>query len=265
MKKIKELFNFLGFEVSRVQLYKKSPVKDVMIGQPRKNIAEALDQVIKLGIRPKTVIDVGVANGTFDLYKKFPYAFHLLVEPLVEYEQNLKEICNRYNAEYIMAAANDHSGIATINVHPDLFGSSLLKEIEGSYADGICRKVPSVTIDNLCESRNLKAPYIIKVDVQGSELKVLDGSQNVLSGTELVILEVSLYQFHVDAPEFYDLISYMKNRGFVVYDIFGGHTRPLDDALAQVDIAFVKEYGSFRKNHHWASQEQRERWNIKHL
>jgi hypothetical protein len=41
----------------------------------------------------------------------------------------------------------------------------------------------------------------------------------------------------------------MKDRGFVAYDLFGAHTRPLDGALAQVDIVFVKERGRFRQSH----------------
>jgi hypothetical protein len=43
----------------------------------------------------------------------------------------------------------------------------------------------------------------------------------------------------------------MKERQFVVYDIFGWHTRLLDGALAQVDLAFVKENGQFRKHHRY--------------
>jgi hypothetical protein len=41
----------------------------------------------------------------------------------------------------------------------------------------------------------------------------------------------------------------MRERGFVAYDIFGGHTRPLDGALGQIDMAFVRESGRFRTHH----------------
>ena len=75
--------------------------------------------------------------------------------------------------------------------------------------------------------------------------------------TELVILEVSLLPFFVNGPSLYDVVHYMKDRGFVVYDIFNGHNRPLDNALAQVDIVFVREFGQFRQHHVYASHEQR--------
>lgn len=44
-----------------------------------------------------------------------------------------------------------------------------------------------------------------------------------------------------DAPEFAQVIEYMKIANFVPYDIFSGRYRSEDNALAQVDIVFVKE------------------------
>ena len=101
-----------------------------------------------------------------------------------------------------------------------------------------------------------KGPYLIKVDVQGAELDVLDGTLETLNKTELVILEVSMFQLMKDAPQFYDVVVYMKNRGFVAYDVFGESFRPLDGALGQIDIAFVKENGRFRREHSYATTEQ---------
>lgn len=34
---------------------------------------------------------------------------------------------------------------------------------------------------------------------------------------------------------------WVKKHGFVTYDVFVGHDRTLDGALAQVDLVFVKE------------------------
>jgi len=232
-KIIKKIFNVFGLEVHRKNIR-------------RITWAEALGHISRLGFRPQTVIDVGVGHGTFDLYEKFPDATHLLIEPLEEFEEDLKEISRKYKAEYILAAAGAKPGITLINVHHDRTSSSIFKEAEGSHVDGIPREVPVVTIDDLCNKRNLRGPYLIKIDVQGAELVVLNGAEKVLEDTELIILEVSLFQFYINGPQFYDVVSYMKDRGFVVYDIFGGHNRPLDGALGQIDMAFVKENGQFR-------------------
>ena len=72
---------------------------------------------------------------------------------------------------------------------------------------------------------------------------------------------MSLYKFFKGGPDYYDIVIFMRSRGFVVYDIFGLHYRPLDNALSQVDMVFVKEKGLFRKNHFYATKEQREKLN----
>jgi len=243
---VRRVFRALGFEIVR---------RD---GTFRSTLAEMLEHVAGLGFKPETVIDVGVAHGTFALYETFPQATHLLVEPVQEWEGDLKRISQKYKAQYVIAAASDHSGEITIYAHPELIGSSIFRDAEGSQFDGIPRQVPAVTLDDLCRERRLKGPYLLKVDVQGAELKVLDGAKEVLEDTELVILEVSLFQFVVGGPQFYDVVSYMKQCGFVVYDVFGALKRPLDGALAQLDVAFVKETGLFRKQHIYATREQRE-------
>jgi len=244
-KVVKKVFNAFGFEIHRK-------------GLVRINMAEALEHLKRLGFRAQTVIDVGVAIGTFELYKAFPDATHLLIEPIQEYEEALKDIVRKFKAEYVIAAAGAEPGKVTLNVHPVLFASSIFRESEGCHVDGTPREVPAVTIDDLCKERGLKGPYLIKADVQGSELLVLEGAKKVLEDTEIVILETHLFQFFVGGPQFFDIVNYMKHHGFCVYDIFGQHYRPLDRALGSVDLVFAKENGPFRKSHFYATRTQRD-------
>lgn len=216
----------------------------------RWSMAQALEHVVALGFAPATVIDVGVASGTPALYTSFPQARHLLVEPLKEFEEELRAICRQYKAEYVLAAAGARRCETEIGVNPHLEGSSLLGPKETT------RRIPVVTLDEICKERGLKGPYVVKVDVQGAELQVLEGAPAVLKDTELVILEVSFFRFREGCLEFHDVIDYMKKRGFVAYEMFDGHNRPLDGARAQVDVAFVKEEGWFRTTHAWATPEQ---------
>ena len=65
-----------------------------------------------------------------------------------------------------------------------------------------------------------------------------------------------MFEFMQNSPQFHDVIFYMKQRGFVAFDIIPGWNRPLDNALGQVDIIFVKENGSFRQDHVYATVEQ---------
>jgi FkbM family methyltransferase len=216
-----------------------------------------LRQLAGLGFAPRTVIDVGVAYQTVELYEEFSGAEFLLIEPLVEFEPFLRQICVKYKGQYVLAAVGEVAGTATLNIHGDKTGSSLLKEVEGAAVDGTPRSVPMVTIDEVCAEKKLAGPYLIKVDVQGAELQVLAGARRTLEETEAVILEVSLFGFLIGGPQFCDVVARMKELGFVAYDICGTLYRPLDGALAQVDMVFVRDAGRFRESHFYATGEQR--------
>jgi FkbM family methyltransferase len=240
-------FNAVGLDVRRIR-----PAPPA-----RASMAGGLAQLARLGFQPRTVIDAGVANATPELYQTFRNASILLIEPLVEFEPFLRRICSTYNAQYVLAAAGQAPGSATFNVHADKFSSSLLKEVEGATVDGTPRTVPVVTIDQLAAEKNLSGPFLIKLDVQGAELQVLAGATRTLLETEAVILEVTLFGTMIGGPQFFDIVSRMKELGFVAYDIFAVNYRPLDGALAQIDMIFVREDGLFRQSHAFATPEQR--------
>ncbi len=52
-------------------------------------------------------------------------------------------------------------------------------------------------------------------------------------------------------PDFLEIVKYMADQGFLVYDFLDGLFRPLDNALGQVDVVFVKKDGPFRKSASW--------------
>jgi FkbM family methyltransferase len=245
------LFRAMGLDVRRLR--PATPLRASMAG--------GLGQLARLGFQPRTVIDAGVANATAELYETFPAASILLIEPLVEFEPFLQKICSTYRAQYVLAAAGQSPGTATFNARADKFSSSLLKEVkevEGAAVDGIPRTVSVVTIDQQCAERKLAGPYLIKLDVQGAELQALAGATRTLEQTEAVVVEASLFGFLIGGPQFYDVVHFMKQCGFVAYDIFTVNYRPLDGALAQVDMIFVREDGPFRRSQAFATPEQRE-------
>lgn len=244
----RRIINFLGFDIQSIKTK----------GEGRRTtMREVLRHIEGLGFRPKTVIDVGVATGTQELYTTFPKARHILIEPLEEFIPFLKKIAQKYNAEYVIAAAGPKSGTTEINVHRDLLGSSIYHEADGKFADGVSREVRVITIDSLYKKLKLKAPFLLKVDVQGSELSVLRGATKALQDSEVVLLEVHFFEFFIHGPKFYNIVHYMKQQGFVTFDIFGGYNRPIDYALASIEMVFVKENGRFRRTNKFAYNYQR--------
>ena len=252
-KLIKKSIGFFGLQIHRQQTNAQTD---------RATMRGCLQQALQNGLKPETIIDVGAASGTPALYEVFPKAKHILIEPLKEFVPHLDSLVSKLDkAEYIIAAAGTQPGDIVINVHPDLVGSSIYTEEEDSNVNGVERTVPVVEIDRFCQDKAIEGPYLIKVDTQGAELDVLMGAEKALQETEFVILEVSLFEFFKGGPQLFDCISFMKKRGFVVYDVFGLQYRLLDEAMSQVDIAFVKEKGHFRKHQFYATQEQRNKQN----
>lgn len=223
----------------------------------RKTLTAVLSHAIKLGFSPKTIIDVGVAYGTDGLYGQTENVDYLLIEPLQEYESVCQELTQKYGGDYLLAAAGSKSGEIEINVHPDLSGSSILKESEGSEIDGTPRMVPIITIDEVVQDKQYKGPFLIKLDTQGTELDILEGAKATLDNTELIFLEVSLIEFYRGSPLCADVFEFMTENSFVLYDVFGGAYRPLDGALGQIDFAFCKANSPLRSSTHWATPEQR--------
>jgi FkbM family methyltransferase len=228
------------------------------VNEHRHTLRGTLEQARKIGFEPATVIDVGAAGGTYELYETFLRARHLLIEPLEENRPFLERVTGKFErVEYLIAAAAQASGTRTLNVHPDLEGSSLYREAEDSDVNGVPRVVPAVTLDEVCRERHAHGPYLLKLDVQGAELDVLAGAGDVLGETELLVTEVSLFEFFQGGPLLHEVIAFLKGRGFVAYDILDYHYRLLDGAMSQVNMTFVKQAGMFRRHHCYATREQR--------
>ena len=247
IKKVPNIFlNPFGLEIKR----KRESSRFSMFG--------GLNNVKKIGFRPNTVIDVGVAKGTPELYEVFPNSNILLIEPLIEFKEDIIRIANKYpKVIYVIAAASDYNGKTIINVHKSLDSSSMYLENEDSDVNGYQREVNTIRLDTVCVEKKLEGPFLIKIDVQGGELKVISGAEKIISNTEFIILEISFFEFFIGGPIFNDVIKFMEDIGFVPYDIWGPQYRLLDGAMSAIDIAFVKKEGAFRKFQSYATPEQR--------
>ena len=226
----------------------------------RATLEGVLRQVRSVGFTPGTVVDVGAAFGSFTraCREVFPESGVVIVEPLVEYRRQLEALAHSIRGgRFVPLAVAKASGSVTINVHVDLVGSSLFLEAEDTTVNGVPRQVAATTLDALVEGAALKPPILLKLDIQGAELDALRGAERMLEATELILLEASLFHVFRGGPLLHEVIEHLAGRGFVVYDIAGLQYRPLDGALIQVDLAFVRDSGPFRRHHHYATAAQR--------
>ncbi|WP_296820192.1 FkbM family methyltransferase [Brevundimonas sp.] len=204
------------------------------------------------GFAPKTVIDVGVAWGTPEIYGTFPDAYYVLVEPLAEMEPTLQNILKRLKGEYHLCAAGSKNTEAELRVPPQAKDAASLIS-NPNWGGGDRRTIPVRRLDDLVQGP-VEGPLFIKTDCQGADIDVVRGAPKLLEMADLVLMEVQMFKAAgvYDDNQFTQVIRWMADRGFVVYDIVHYLTRPRDGALGQVNLAFVKADGSFRQHHLWA-------------
>ena len=203
-----------------------------------------------LGFQPATVIDVGVQQGTPELYAVFPTSLHVLIEPVEEQEPILKKICASLpHASYILAAASDKTGVTNLKVSKNGMYSGMTSDEDQGDANYQIRKISTIALDDLYERSKMPGPILLKIDVDGRETTVLQGAVKLLrEKVEYVVIESTAF------GQINEVIDFMRDQDFAIYDILDHLYRPLDGALWQVDIAFVKREGRFRTQSSYASE-----------
>lgn len=202
------------------------------------------------GFRPRTIFDIGVAYGTPSLYERFPDAFYYLVDPTRESLPYMQKICASLNATCLNVALGREAGQMRIDVRRSLGGSTLFEEVGAKDSvDGYL--VPVERLDRLV-SGPLTRPTLCKIDVQGAELLVLEGMTGLLDQIDLFVIEVAVLATLKGAPEFIDVARFLDEHGFVMHDVLSFIRRPLDQNLAQADIAFIRKDSPLRSDRRWS-------------
>jgi FkbM family methyltransferase len=175
----------------------------------------------KPGLDPATVVDVGVATGTPALYNAFPQAHLVLIEPLVEYLPSLERFQAERGAEYVVTAVGAEPGHARIDVdRGGAIFSSMLPRVPAPPAERLeAREVPVTTLDNLLEERAWRAPFGLKLDVEGFEHEVIAGARRLLRDTQFVIAEVSLSKRFESSHTFAEFVALMDSHGFRMCEV----------------------------------------------
>jgi FkbM family methyltransferase len=213
-----------------------------------------LEDVAARGFAPRSILDVGANKGDWSRMAAavYPNASFLLIEPQHEMHPHLEQFCRDFpKARRVEAGAGATEGELTLTLWEDTEGSSFLPEENTPLTVGKKRcNVKIVTIDSLYDGKT-DLPDLVKLDIQGFELEALKGAQTLFGRTELFILEVSLFECTPHCPLFSEVVGFMAQRGYEVYDLPGFMRRPFDAALGQADIAFARRDGFLRASNAW--------------
>lgn len=209
------------------------------------NAINRLRHLKEKGFTPQTILDCGAYQGEWTNMAKevFPDANVLMIEAQPEKRVFLEQIkANHKFVDYIITALGPENGEGL----PFYFmetGSSFLEE-----QSDMPRKIinlPMRTVDSLMKEKGISEVSLLKLDVQGYELEVLKGAIDTLSKIAVIFMEVSFLPYNKSAPLFREVVCFMADQGFLVYDIASVY-RWKDGTLLQADIVFVHENSSWR-------------------
>ena len=182
-----------------------------------------------------SVVDLGAAAGCWSqmAMSAFGSQQFLAVEALEEQRgklEALRSANSRFNYT-ICAASETDSESLNLHVTDDLDGS-FLTESSGAKS----RTVNSRSLDSLVQEFTLPAPYFLKFDTHGAEEDILAGATDTLANTNLIVMEV----YNFSRCRFPSMCQKLLDLGFHPFDIADPMLRPIDSALWQFDLAFVR-------------------------
>jgi FkbM family methyltransferase len=207
------------------RLYKRTEARDL----------PALEALVARG---STVIDVGANVGYFT--RRFaawvlPGGRVLALEPEAQNAGDLRRLAARHrwsHVECLQAAAADRSGDGRLALNPVHPADHRLSGTTGEV-------VELVTLDELMAARRWPAVSLIKIDVQGAELAVINGAvETIRRCRPALYVEVDDEALVAQGASARALASRLDARGYAPHAIEGTHRVAVTtDAIVQRSTA----------------------------
>jgi FkbM family methyltransferase len=211
-----------------------------------------ISSLIRQGIRPATIIDVGANVG------QFAVASAKLLKParIVSFEPDphTAELFKRNTAaittiELIQKALGEKKESAEFFVNKESQVSSILALSSARLAEfpdhTVKHSIPVEidTLDDIFESADLQRPILLKIDVQGYEDRVLAGASTLLKSVDFVILEISFKPLYEGEKSSNEMIHLMEQHGFIFLRPLNWNISPQNGEIIEIDALFSRISG----------------------
>ena len=192
-------------------------IKGVAVGTEHKTVLERLNFDF--------IVDVGANRGQFALIasKVFPKASIHSFEPLEEPAQIFQKIFgNDPNVTLYPYAIGRKKTTATIHVTKDDDSSSMLpitKTQSGMFPGATEKETRQVTVLPLSQAlgdTSLPPASLLKIDVQGFELEVLRGCEDILNKFSNLYIECSFIELYEGQALAHQIIAWLEQRNFIL-------------------------------------------------
>jgi FkbM family methyltransferase len=175
------------------------------------------------------IADVGANRGQFALIsrKVFPKAIIHSFEPLEEPRKIFKKIFGSDpNVTLHSYAVGREKTTATIHVTNDDDSSSVLpitkrqSNMFPGATEKETRQVNVLPLSQAFKTISIPPASLLKIDVQGFELDVLKGCEDILNKFSYIYIECSFEELYSGQALAHDVISWLSESGFVLCGIY---------------------------------------------
>jgi len=187
-------------------------------GEVEEDLVCKLNSLLKNG---GVFIDVGAHVGFTSLVARQLVGSHGTVVALEPQPYNCERILRNWelnqfnNLHLLVAAAGDHDGFVRLPQQASTDKARLSLAIKMADALDIFFIVPIRQLDSLPEISNRESIDVIKIDVEGYELQVLQGASCILEKTKHVIFE-TLWDTEENQELSRNVCIYLQEHGFKV-------------------------------------------------
>ena len=222
----------------------KAAIRDILGLKPFVGFEEASYlRLVEKNFRPDGIIDVGAYHGDWTrlVRRVFSDIPVLMIEAQAAKKTMLDKVCaDLPDVTYSSSLLGATNGEA-VDFYEMETGSSFYAE--QSNAPRQTKKMLTETLSTVAKSFQGENLFL-KIDVQGAELKVLEGGSDILSRCGVIQLEVAMLPYNEGAPTMLQVLNYMENCDFVPFDI-SGESRPRGH-LVQIDMLFTRRNSFLR-------------------
>jgi FkbM family methyltransferase len=198
----------------------------------------------------KTVVDIGANVGQFatEFTAIFPSAQFHCFEPLnAPFALLKKRFIKNKNVTVYNFALGEKEEELVMNLNEFTPSSSFLKMNE-SHTSSFTHAVNTTQcniqvkrLDDIAASLKLTEPFLVKIDVQGFEDKVLTGGLNTIKNATIIIVEVSFKELYENQPLFDKIYQTVTKLGFTYSGNFEQLLSPVTNEILQADALFIKK------------------------
>lgn len=200
--------------------------------------------------KPKHIIDGGANIGfvSYQFLKRFKTAKIYAFEPNPSVFELLKNsFSNKVNSilTYNLGISNtsgklsfyknNNSGTSSFLPPNDFHKSHLARKF--SIID-----VPVITLHDFCKENNIDLISILKLDIEGYELKALQGCEEMIKNQkiEFIYVEVNLVPTYVDQCLIEEVIGYLRKFNYIPYNFYGSNETELRESII-TNILFMSK------------------------